>query len=101
MKRYILDEVATYEEATNVGDGSEFVYFLHENGEIIATARRNRPGGVYGKLTVLEGSPEAIAEAMMVIGNNALADPDAQPEEPIPDYPDTLANLGLSEADFR
>jgi tellurite resistance-related uncharacterized protein len=64
MKRYILDEVATYEEATKAC-GTTMAYFIHEDGEIMQTAHRTRKFGKYAKLTVLEGSPKQIAEQMM------------------------------------
>lgn len=72
MKRYILDEVATYEEATHLPGGSFLVYFIHEDGEIMATANTHRKHGSYAKLTVLEGSPERIAEQMIDIGQKVL-----------------------------
>lgn len=71
MKRYILDEVATYEEATKV-DGSGLAYFIHDDGEIMQTGHRARKYGSYAKLTVLEGSPGQIAEQMIDIGQKVL-----------------------------
>lgn len=130
MKRYILDEVGTYEEATKAC-GTTMAYFIHEDGEIMQTAHRTRKFGKYAKLTVLEGSPEQIQEAMMVMAlgveaasivvrefvnctrcgkrkpidefhqvicNDCMAELDEKDERE--EVGDTLANLGLSEADF-
>lgn len=81
MKRYIFDEVATREEATK--DDSypmhDFRYgiWLHDNGcmngSITSASKRIRSGTFqWLKLTVLEGEPEAVAEATRLIGQRGL-----------------------------
>lgn len=83
MKRYIFDEVETFAEATPVSADSKFKYgFWEEGQEIAACTSRPHNGGVrYLKLTVLEGTEEAIAEAMLVMGGNVLARAEVRNEQ--------------------
>lgn len=74
MKRYILDEVATREEATIDCEyvSGNYRYCVGIDGGISSHKSPTNGNRPWLKLTVLEGSPESIAEDMMVmaVGSN-------------------------------
>lgn len=72
VKRYIFDEVATFEEATRdpYYKNVDFRYCMDYFGTLTTRQLADAGKSQWLKLIVLEGSPEAIAEAMIMIGNN-------------------------------